>query len=226
MAARGVAFQPLAHQTVKTVEPLAHVGGPGGHVDPRGRSKPEHRLRPVQYSQQALQCPRIESTTHFDPTPASRLNHKCAIPLDIAVCLPRRRPNHFNGNHRPGYRSRPTMRLSTIFIQRRGSQASLPAKRFPHQSTGFKLRNQSCGLDPATSPPHYQFAHNCSAPLNPAAQQGALLRRIPSACRCREKHPESQTQEWSCAYSRSVTHHNQPQRQAQPLVVAVSKGLQ
>ena len=66
----------------------------------------------------------------------------------------------------------------TIFIQRSNSQASLPAKRFPLQSTRFKLRNQNLGLGPAPPPPHYHFAHNSSAPLNPAAQQGALLRRI------------------------------------------------
>lgn len=179
MAARGVAFQPLAHQTVKTVEPLAHVGCAGGHVDPRGRPKPEHRLRPIQYCQQALQCPRIESTMHFDPTPASRLNHKCAIPIEIAACLPCRRPNHFNRNDRPGYRSRPTMHPLTIFIQPSNSQAPLPAERCPHQSTCLKLRNQSLSLGPATPPPHHShFAHNPSAPRNPAVQQGALLRRI------------------------------------------------
>jgi hypothetical protein len=78
---------------------------------------------------------------HFDPMPASQLNHKCAMPIDIAARLPRRRPNHFNSNHRPGDRSPPIMHAPTIFIQRPDSQASLPAKRFPHQSTRFKLRN-------------------------------------------------------------------------------------
>ena len=116
---------------------------------------------------------------HFDPMPASQLNHKCAMPIDIVARLPRWRPNHFDSNHRPSGRSRPTMHALTIFIQRPDSQASLPAKRFPHQSTRFKLRNQSLGLGPATPPPHHShFAHNSSAPLNTAVQQGALLRRI------------------------------------------------
>jgi hypothetical protein len=135
-------------------------------------------LRPVQYGQQALQCPGIEATTHFDPTPASRLNHKSAIPIDIDARLLRRRPNDFNRNYRPGDRSWPTMHPLTILIQRSNSQASLPAKRFPLQSTRFKLRNQNLGLGPAPPPPHYHFAHNSSAPLNPAAQQGAMLKRI------------------------------------------------
>src|SRR5260370_39652160 len=33
MAARGIAFQPVAHQTVKTVESLAHVGRACSHVN-------------------------------------------------------------------------------------------------------------------------------------------------------------------------------------------------
>jgi len=79
MAARGIAFQPVAHQAVKTVESLAQVGGASRHVNPRGRSKPEHHLRPVQYSQQALQRLRIESSIHFDPTPSSQFNNQDAV---------------------------------------------------------------------------------------------------------------------------------------------------
>jgi hypothetical protein len=99
--------------------------------------------------------------------------------IDIAACLLRPRPNHFNRNHRPGDQSPPTMYPLTIFIQRSNSQAALPAKRFPLQSTRFKLRNQNLGLGPAPPPPHYHFAHNSSATLNPAEQQGAMLIRIP-----------------------------------------------
>src|ERR1700694_334587 len=42
MAARRVAFQPVAHQTVKTVESLPQISGARGHVDPRGRPKSKH----------------------------------------------------------------------------------------------------------------------------------------------------------------------------------------
>src|ERR1700736_6244700 len=79
MAARRVAFQPVADQTVKTVESLPQIGGARGHIDPRGRPKSEHGLRPVQYDQQALQRSRIESTMHFDPTPASRFNYQYTV---------------------------------------------------------------------------------------------------------------------------------------------------
>ena len=176
MAARGIAFQPVAHQTVKAVESLAHVRCTQGHVDPGSRPKSEQRLHLVQYSQQTLQCRRIESRTNFDPATASRLNHKCAIPINIAASLPHRRWNHFNRNHRPACRSSPTMNPSTIFIQRSDGQVSLPAELVPHQSTRFKLRNQSRSLRPATPSPHHSnFAHDPSASLNDAAQQSALV---------------------------------------------------
>ncbi len=117
MAARRIAFQPVAHQTVKTVESLAHIGGASSHVNPRRRSEPEHRLRPVQYGQKALQCPRIESTAHFDPAPASRLNHQHTTTIGMATCLFRSARKHFHGKHGTGDRSRSRMHASPVFIQ-------------------------------------------------------------------------------------------------------------
>ena len=104
MAALRIAAQMIAHQPVKAIEVLAHVRCAGCHIDPRRRSKPEHRLRPVQYGQQALQRPRIESTMHFDPTPASQLNHQNtdrARHRCSASCAGG--PNHFHRKHRPGH---------------------------------------------------------------------------------------------------------------------------
>jgi len=74
MAAFRIAAQTIVYQPVKAVEILAHVRRAGCNIDPRRRSKPEHRLRPVQYGEQALQRSRIESTTHFDSAPASQFN--------------------------------------------------------------------------------------------------------------------------------------------------------
>jgi len=55
------------------------------------------------------------------------------------------------------------MRALTIFIQRPYRQAPLLAKRCPHQSTRFKLRNQGLDLDQTTSPVHHShFAHSSS----------------------------------------------------------------
>ena len=69
------AAQMIAHQTVKPIEVLAHVRRAGCNINTRRRSKPEHRLRPVQYGQETLQRSRIEPLTHFDATPAAQLNH-------------------------------------------------------------------------------------------------------------------------------------------------------
>ena len=68
MAAFRIAAQMIAYQPVEAIEILPHVRRAGCNIYPRRRSKPEHRLRPVQYGQQAFQCFRIESTTYFDPT--------------------------------------------------------------------------------------------------------------------------------------------------------------
>ena len=61
----------IAHQAVETIEILAHVRRTGCNIDPRRRSKPEHRLHPVQDGKQTFQCSRIKSTTYFDSTSAS-----------------------------------------------------------------------------------------------------------------------------------------------------------
>ena len=176
MAAGGIAFQPVAYKTVKAVEPLAHVRCTQGHVDPRGGSKPEHRLRPVQYSQQSLQCPHIESTANFDPAPASRLNHKRPVSVGISVRFRCPRRDHFNSNHRPGHRSRRAMNSSTVFIQCADSKASLSAELLAHQSTRFELRHQSRSCSAAAPPAHRShFAHNSSASLNDAPRQSGLV---------------------------------------------------
>ena len=51
MAAFRIAAKTIAHQAVEAVEILRHVRRSGSDINPRRRSKPEHRLRPVQYSQ-------------------------------------------------------------------------------------------------------------------------------------------------------------------------------
>jgi len=74
MAAFWIAAQMIAHQAVEAIEILAHVRRAGCNIDPRRRSKPEHRLHPVQYAQQTFQCSRIKSAAYFDPTTASQFN--------------------------------------------------------------------------------------------------------------------------------------------------------
>jgi len=173
MAAFRIAAQMIAYQAVEAVKVFPHVRRAGRNIDPRRRSKPEHRLRPVQYAQQTLQRFRIESTTHFDSAPASQLNKQNTVAPGLAACIPRRREDYFNRKQRSGPKLRPALHASTILIQRPHSKAPLLAKRRPRQSTRFKLRNQRFDLGPTTPPPqHSSFAHNSSAPLNAAAEKG------------------------------------------------------
>jgi hypothetical protein len=51
MTAFRIAAQMIAYQTVEPIEVLPHVRRSGSHINPRRRSKPEHRLRPVQDGQ-------------------------------------------------------------------------------------------------------------------------------------------------------------------------------
>src|ERR1039457_4540292 len=71
MAAFRIAVQMIAYQAVEAIEAFSHVCRAGCNIYPRRRSKPKHRLRPVQYGQQTFQCSRIKSTTYFYPTSAS-----------------------------------------------------------------------------------------------------------------------------------------------------------
>jgi len=169
----------IAHQAVEAVEVFPHVCRASRNIYPRCRSKPEHRLRPVQYGQQALQRFRIESTTHFDPAPASQLNKQNTVAPGIVAAIPRRGGNHFDGNKSSSSQLPSTMHALTIFIKRLYRQASLMAKSSPQQSTRFKLRNQGLNLGQTTSPVlHSHFAHSYSAPLNEEREQGGLLGRI------------------------------------------------
>jgi hypothetical protein len=54
MTAFRIAAQMIAHQAVETIEIFPHVRRAGRNIDPRRRSKPEHRLHPVQYGQQTF----------------------------------------------------------------------------------------------------------------------------------------------------------------------------
>src|SRR5665213_2381575 len=62
MATQGVAQQLIAHQTIQTIKPFAHVRCPRRQVDPRSRAHSEHGLRSFQNADQLLQYSSIEST--------------------------------------------------------------------------------------------------------------------------------------------------------------------
>src|SRR5215469_10156364 len=82
MAALGIATQMIAHQTVQTVKPLAHVRSSGGHVDPRRWPKSEHRPTP---------CPIPSAGAPVWPhrSPGSlRSCVRCSTPLPTRRCCP------------------------------------------------------------------------------------------------------------------------------------------
>jgi len=62
--------QSIPNQTVQPFEPLAHVGDPGGQIDPCGWAQSKHGLRPLQDAHQAFERGRVKITLHFDPAPA------------------------------------------------------------------------------------------------------------------------------------------------------------
>ncbi len=51
VAALRIAAQMIAYQSIEPIKVLTHVRRAGSHINPRRRSKPEHRLRLVQYGQ-------------------------------------------------------------------------------------------------------------------------------------------------------------------------------
>src|SRR5450631_2937254 len=174
MAAFRIAVEMIPDKSIKAIEILPHIRRAGCYIDTRRRSKPEHRLRPVQYGQQTLQRPRIEATANFNPPAVARFNYQHTVTM--ATCLFRNTRNYFNGKHRRSVWSRHLTRPPTVFIQCRYRQATLLTERIPPQPAGLEIGNQLLYLNPTTPPPHNcHFAHNPSAPPNAAAQQSALL---------------------------------------------------
>lgn len=62
--------QTIADETVQPFEPLAHVGDPGGQIDPCSWAQSKHGLRPLQDGHQAFERTRIKIRMHLDPAPA------------------------------------------------------------------------------------------------------------------------------------------------------------
>src|SRR5271165_240983 len=66
MPAQRVTLQPVAHHPIQPLETLAHVGSSRRQIDPRRRSKAEHRLQPLQHIHQSRQRRRIKAGANFD----------------------------------------------------------------------------------------------------------------------------------------------------------------
>ena len=157
MAARGIAFQPVAHQTVKAVEPLAHIGG---------AQWPRRSAWPAQIRTPPTPCPiwsagaptslhRIHDALRSDARCATQPPEHHRARHSFASCA--RRRNHFHRKHRdPPSDCAPTLHASTIFIQSPHSQAALLGKTPPASIHSLQ-----------TPPPEPQLRPGCaaSAPL-------------------------------------------------------------
>src|SRR5208282_5574680 len=78
---KGLARQLIPDQTVQPFEPLAHVGDPGGQIDPCGWTQSKHGLHPLQCTHQALERICIKVRMHLDPTPARQHHRQSATRL-------------------------------------------------------------------------------------------------------------------------------------------------
>jgi hypothetical protein len=169
----------IAHQTVETVEILPHVRRPGCNIDPRRRSKPEHRSTPCPIRSAGAPASRIESrrTSIRRPLRNSTTEHRRT----------RRRCRHRAPWREPLRQEQKPCSPAAVYHARVDDiyPASLP----PSPAAGKTLHaaihslqtpQPAPGLSQTTSSVlHSQFAHSSSAPLNAAREQSALLRRIP-----------------------------------------------
>ena len=132
--------QSIAHQTVQPIEPLAHVGDPGGQIDPCSWAQSKHGLHPLQDAHQAFERTRIKIRMHLDPAPARQHNGQPAT----RFLLRRRflgRQLHLHqlaGCRNSCTPSLPTP-LSQMAIQRAQTQTPTLAKFAPPHTAIYKL---------------------------------------------------------------------------------------
>ena len=81
VSAQRLTRQSIPNQTVQPLEPLAHVGDPGGQIDPCGWTQSKHGLRPLQDTHQAFERVRIKIGMYFDPAPARQQHSQSATQL-------------------------------------------------------------------------------------------------------------------------------------------------
>jgi len=106
--------QSVSNQTVQPLEPLAHVGDPGGQIDPCGWTQAKHGLRPPQQIHQALERTRIKIGMYLDPA-AARQHH--GQPTTRFVLLRRFPGRQLHRHQLAGRRNWPTPSLPTPFLQ-------------------------------------------------------------------------------------------------------------
>jgi hypothetical protein len=96
VAAQRIALQPVANQSIQTLEALAHVRSTRRRINPRRRTKAEHCLQPLQHSHQSRQRRCVKALANFDP--ALTENYSQAAVRLRGLRQPRR--HHFHRNQR------------------------------------------------------------------------------------------------------------------------------
>ena|SRR5579871_966108 len=144
--------QSIPNQTVQPFEPLAHVGDPGGQIDPCSWAQSKHGLRPLQQTHQALERIRIKIRMYLDPMPTQQHNGQPATRFGLP---PRSLGGQFH-RHQPATRrnwSTPTLPAPffQLAIQRAEAQASTLAKLAPPHTAVHKLRHQLLNFGSCTS---------------------------------------------------------------------------
>jgi len=134
-------------QWIQPFEPLAHVGDPGGQIDPGSWTQSNHGLRPLQDAHQALERIRIKIRVHLDPAPA-RQHH--GQPTTRFVLLWRFPGGQLHRHQPTGRRSWSTPSLPTslfqMAIQSAEAQTSTLAKLASPHTAAHKLSQPTAGL--------------------------------------------------------------------------------
>ena len=144
--------QSIPDQTVQPFEPLAHVGDPGGQINPCSWAQSKHGLRPLQCTHQAFERVRIKVRMYLDPSPA-RQHH--GQPTTRFVLLRRFPGRQFYRHQTTGRRncwaiSMPALLLQ-VPIQRTEAQPPTAAKLAPPHTAAHKLGHQLLNFRAGTS---------------------------------------------------------------------------
>jgi len=152
MPAKRLTRQSIPDQTVQPFEPLAHVGDPGGQIDPCGWTQSEHGLHPLQHTHQALERTSIKIRTYLDPARARQ--HYCQ-PTSRVVLRRRFLGGQLHLHQPAGRRNWPTPALPTPFlqmaIQRAETQTPTLAKLAAAHAAAHKLSHQPLNFRSCTS---------------------------------------------------------------------------
>ena len=144
--------QTIADETVQPFKPLAHVGDPGGQIDPCSWAQSKHGLRPLQDGHQAFERTRIKIRMHLDPAPARQHHGQPTTRFVMLRRFPGRQLHRHETTDRRSWSapSLPTPLLQ-MAIQSAEAQTSTLAKLAPPHTAAHKLGHQLLNFRSRTS---------------------------------------------------------------------------